>query len=156
MISRAAATPVTWVLAPASSATGVLDALALIEKPWKKPVATLAAPMAMSSWLESTVRPSLAAYERDRTLVSAKETKAMPIAAPTRFVSSDHDTSGTWNEGRPAGQHADEPDAVGGEVEHRDDDDRPDHREQDGRHPTGDVGAGRGWWRASPRRGPAR
>ena len=46
--------PVSCVFAPADSATGVRDALLLIEKPWKNPAATLAAPRATSSWLAST------------------------------------------------------------------------------------------------------
>ena len=44
---------------PRSSATGVRDALALIEKPWKNPVATLATPSATSSWFGSTRTPLL-------------------------------------------------------------------------------------------------
>ena len=42
-------TPVSWVLAPADSATGVRDELLEIGNPWKKPVARLAAPSARSS-----------------------------------------------------------------------------------------------------------
>jgi hypothetical protein len=41
-------------LAPACTATGVLEELLLIGKPWNKPVAVLAAPSAISSWLGST------------------------------------------------------------------------------------------------------
>ena len=53
-ISTAPTTPVSWVLAPAASATGVREELLLTEKPWKKPAATLAAPSATSSWFGST------------------------------------------------------------------------------------------------------
>ena len=53
-IAVAPTRPVSWVLAPACSATGVLEELLLIGKPWNKPVAVLAAPRAISSWLGST------------------------------------------------------------------------------------------------------
>ena len=43
-IASAPTTPVSWVLAPAASATGVREELLLIGKPWKKPAARLAAP----------------------------------------------------------------------------------------------------------------
>jgi len=53
-IAPAPTSPVSWVFAPACSATGVRDELLLIGKPWKKPVAVLAAPSAIISWLAST------------------------------------------------------------------------------------------------------
>src|SRR5207344_632600 len=43
-IAAAPTSPVSWVLAPACSATGVLEELLLTGKPWNKPVAVLAAP----------------------------------------------------------------------------------------------------------------
>ena len=49
-MQSAPTTPVNCVLAPACSATGVRDELLLIENPWKKPAATLAAPRAIISW----------------------------------------------------------------------------------------------------------
>ena len=52
--ANAPTTPVSCVLAPADSATGVRDALALIGKPWNKPAARLAAPRPTISWLGST------------------------------------------------------------------------------------------------------
>jgi hypothetical protein len=53
-IARAPTSPVSCVLAPAASATGVREELLLTENPWKKPVATLAAPSATSSWFGLT------------------------------------------------------------------------------------------------------
>ena len=53
-MASAPTTPVSWVLAPAASATGVRDELLLIGKPWKKPAARLAAPRPTISWFGST------------------------------------------------------------------------------------------------------
>ncbi|MCY1364241.1 hypothetical protein D9M69_510370 [compost metagenome] len=47
-------TPLSWVRAPAASATGVRDELLLTGKPWKKPAARLAAPRPIISWLGLT------------------------------------------------------------------------------------------------------
>jgi hypothetical protein len=47
--ASAPTTPTSCVRPPAASATGVREALLLTEKPWKKPVAMLAAPSASSS-----------------------------------------------------------------------------------------------------------
>ena len=52
--ASAPTTPVSCVLAPAASATGVRDELLLIGKPWKNPAARLAAPSPTISWLGST------------------------------------------------------------------------------------------------------
>jgi hypothetical protein len=49
-------TPVTWVLAPAASATGVRDELLLMGKPWNRPAARLATPRPIISWLGLTGR----------------------------------------------------------------------------------------------------
>jgi hypothetical protein len=46
--------PVSCVLAPAASATGVREELLLTENPWKRPAAALAAPSATSSWFGFT------------------------------------------------------------------------------------------------------
>ena len=47
-------TPVSCVLAPAASATGVREELLLIGKPWKNPAARFATPRPTISWLGST------------------------------------------------------------------------------------------------------
>src|SRR5215469_11394228 len=79
-MASALTTLVSWVRAPAASATGVRELLLLIEKPWKKPVARLAAPSPIISWLGSTGYPKRAAYARESTLVSANDISA--IAQP--------------------------------------------------------------------------
>ena len=59
--ASAPTTPASCVRAPDASATGVRDELLLIGKPWKTPVARLAAPSAIISWLGSTGDPVRAA-----------------------------------------------------------------------------------------------
>ncbi|MCY1557077.1 hypothetical protein D9M68_938920 [compost metagenome] len=54
---RAPKTPVSWVFAPAASATAVRDALLLIGKPWNRPVAKLATPRPTISWFGLTRVP---------------------------------------------------------------------------------------------------
>src|SRR4030095_6057929 len=75
-ISKATATapttPVSWVLAPAASATGVREELLLTGNPVKNPAARLAAPRPMTSWFGLTVRRVLTAYARESTLVSVE------------------------------------------------------------------------------------
>jgi len=44
----------TWVLPPAVSLIVVRAWLPVTEKPWKRPVMTLATPSAASSWLGTT------------------------------------------------------------------------------------------------------
>ena len=52
--ATAPTTPVSWVLAPAASATGVREELLLIGNPWNSPAARLAAPRPIISWFGST------------------------------------------------------------------------------------------------------
>ena len=52
-ITRAATSDVTWLRAPAASATAVRESLALIGRPWVAPDTRLATPSAISSWLAS-------------------------------------------------------------------------------------------------------
>ena len=52
--ASAPTTPLSWLLAPAASATGVREVLALTGKPWNRPAARLAAPRPTISWLGST------------------------------------------------------------------------------------------------------
>src|SRR5678809_836419 len=63
--------PVTWVLAPDASATGVREELLLMGNPWKKPAARLAAPRPTISWFGSTAvsYTHLRAHETGRNLV---------------------------------------------------------------------------------------
>ena len=102
-ITAAPTSPVSCVRAPADSATGVRDALLEIGNPWNNPVAAFARPSAMTSWFGLTSRPSREANVRDSTLVSAKATSAMPIAAAESDGRSDVSTSGSSNEGSPRG-----------------------------------------------------
>ena len=60
-MATAPTTPVSWVLEPAASATGVRDELLLIGNPWKKPAARFAAPRPTISWFGSTGDRSRAA-----------------------------------------------------------------------------------------------
>ena len=79
-MTTAPVTPVSWVLEPADSATGVREELLLIEKPWKKPAPRLAEPRPIISWLGLTCSPVPGGQVRESTLVSAKATTAMAIA----------------------------------------------------------------------------
>ncbi len=54
MIASAPTSPVTWVFAPACSATAVRDPLVLTGNPWNRPAAMLAAPTPIISWLPFT------------------------------------------------------------------------------------------------------
>jgi hypothetical protein len=87
---------VNSVLAPAASATGVREELLLTENAWKRPAATLAAPRATSSWFGSTRSPPRIAKVRESTLVSANETRAIPMAPATRTPRSWAGTPGSW------------------------------------------------------------
>ena len=77
-------TEVSWVCAPAASATGVRDELLLIGIPEKNPVARFAAPRPISSRSWFTSSPRRIDSVRDRTLVSVADTSAMPRAAGSR------------------------------------------------------------------------
>ena len=117
MIRAAPTTPVSWVLAPARSATAVRDPLVLTGKPWKRPAARFAAPMPIISWLPWTSWPVRAANADAVEIVSASETSAMPSAPANSSPRSASLTSGMVSGGKPFGQHADQVDAVVGEVE---------------------------------------
>ena len=93
----------SWVFAPASAATGVREALALIENPEKRPEPTFAAPRAMSSWSGFTRSPARAANVRDSTLVSAIETTAIASPPASIEANSSSPTRGMPNDGRPCG-----------------------------------------------------
>src|SRR5919107_1407140 len=94
---------VSWLRAPAETATGVRDALEEMAKPRKKPAARLAAPRARSSWLGSTVSPRWAARDWDSTVVSATATRAIPRAPLISAPRSARSTAGKAKAGRPSG-----------------------------------------------------
>ncbi len=102
-MAMAPTTPVSWVRAPADSATGVREALLLMGKPCTKPVAMLAAPSATSSWSGSARVPARPARMRDRTLVSAIDTSAMAAAPVTMVVRLPRSNMGNVGRGRPCG-----------------------------------------------------
>jgi hypothetical protein len=95
--------PVTWLLAPFSAATAVRDPLVLTGNPWKKPAAMLAAPTPIISRSPSTSDPLRAAKTDAVEIVSANDTRAIPIAPTTRSHRSSSGTIGTVNGGTPSG-----------------------------------------------------
>ena len=101
--ARAPMTPVSCVFEPADSATGVREPLLLIGKPCRNAVETLAAPRAMSSWSASGRCPPRPAIVRERTLVSAIETRAMAAPATMMVTISPSGNAGNANDGRPCG-----------------------------------------------------
>ena len=86
--SAAPTTPATWLLAPDCSATAVRDPLVEMANPWKKPAATLAAPMPIISWLGSSSSPRRAAKLDAVAMVSVSDTSTMPIAASSNGPTS--------------------------------------------------------------------
>ena len=80
-IRAAPTTPVSWVLAPARSATAVREPLVLTGKPWNRPAARFAAPMPSISWLPRISCPVRAANDEAVEIVSAREISAMPSGA---------------------------------------------------------------------------
>ena len=109
-IVAAPTTPVTWVLAPACSATAVREPLVLTGKPWKNEAATFAAPIPIISPSPLTSWPVRAANDEEVEMVSVSETSAIPSAPATSSGRSD---SGPGTAGREAlGQRAHERDSV--------------------------------------------
>ena len=109
MIRTAPTTPVSWVLAPARSATAVRDPLVLTGKPWKSPAARFAAPIPIISWLPSTSWPVRAANDRrggDRVGQGHQRDAQAPrrTAAPR----SDQPTRGMVSGGKPLRQRPDQ------------------------------------------------
>ena len=99
----AAASPLTWLVAPMSSLTAVRDPLVPTGMAWVNPAATLANPDASSSWSASTTSWWRAAKERAVRIESENPTRKMASAPATSRPTSDHVTSGTVNDGSPLG-----------------------------------------------------
>ena len=131
-IIRAPVTPVSWLLAPARSATAVRDPLVLTGKPWNSPAARLAVPMPIISWLASTSWPVRSANADDVEIVSVSDTRVMPSAPATSNARSANPTSGQGERREALGQLAHQRDALAAEVEH---DDRRDGRDDGDQHP---------------------
>ena len=92
--SAAPTSPVTWLLAPACSATAVRDPLVETGNPWKSPEKALAAPIPIISWLAFTSSPRLAAKLVEVAMLSASDTRVMPIAAASSAPMSLRATDG--------------------------------------------------------------
>ena len=131
-ISAAPTTPVSWLFAPARSATAVREPLVLTGKPWKSPAARLAAPIPIISWLPSTSCPVRAANADDVEMVSASETSAMPSAPAASGREVGPARPGEGDGGKPCGSSptSETPWAArsktvgGGDREHDQDEDR--------------------------------
>ncbi len=102
-IATAPSTPVSWVREPADWATAVRDADALTGNPLNNPAARFAAPSAMISWSLSTRSPRFDARLRDKVVVSASMTNAIPAAATSSLPVSWRLTSGKLAVGKPEG-----------------------------------------------------
>ena len=89
--------------APDCSATAVREPLVDTAKPWKKPAATLAAPMPIISWLGCSSSPRRAAKADAVAMVSVSDTSTMPIAARSSGPTSLNDVHGSDGVGNPCG-----------------------------------------------------
>ena len=120
----------SWVFAPARSATAVRDPLVLTGKPVNRPAAMLAVPIPTISWFARTSWPDRPANADDVEIVSASETTAMPNAPASSRGMSPSSTLGMVNGGRPLGSTPTRLDALGAEVQHHGEHHRGDHRHQ--------------------------
>ena len=102
-MSAAPTSPVSWLRAPARSATAVRDPLVLTGKPWKSPAARFATPMPIISWFPSTCWPVRAANADDVEMVSASDTRAMPKAPAASGARSESSAVGSVKGGNPWG-----------------------------------------------------
>ena len=134
VIASAPTSPVSWVLAPACSATAVREPLVLTGKPWKSPAAMLAAPMPIISWSPSTSWPAAGGERRrGRDRVGERDERDAERAADQqRQVGERHVRHGErWE---ALGQRTDQRDAVVGQVEGDGGEDRDDHGDEHGRN----------------------
>jgi hypothetical protein len=97
-------TPVSWLLAPACSATAVREALVETANPWKSPEVMLAAPMATISWLGSISSPRRAAKLDAVAMVSVRLTRVMPTAPSSKRPTSCREVHGSDGRGMPWGR----------------------------------------------------
>src|SRR6478609_9696073 len=102
-IVPAAASPLTWLVAPMSSLTAVRDPLVPTGMLWVTPAEIWATPKARSSWLASTTSWWRAAKERAVRMESEKATRNTARAATTSVPRSARDTSGSSSDGSPRG-----------------------------------------------------
>ena len=111
--------PVSWLRAPARSATAVRDPLVLTGKPWKSPAARFAAPIPIISWLPSTSCPVRAANADDVEIVSASDTSAMPERPGGERAEVGQLGRGDGQRRESLREHPDQRDPAGGQVEDR-------------------------------------
>ena len=133
-ITAAPTRPVSWVFAPARSATAVRDPLVLTGKPVNSPAAMLAVPIPTISWFARTSWPVRPANADDVEIVSASETTAIPNAPATSSARSASSTRGIVNGGRPLGSTPTRLTPVAAEVQDHHQHHGGDHRDQHGRH----------------------
>ena len=132
MIAAAPTRPVTWVLAPACSATAVREPLVLTGNPWKRPAATFAAPIPIISPLPSTSWPVRAANADAVEIVSVSATRAIPMR-PAISSGRSETGSGMVNGGKPCGSTPTSLTPWSARSNNRRRDDRQHHGNQHGR-----------------------
>ena len=133
-------TPASWLFAPDCSATAVRDPLVEMAKPWKKPAATLAAPMPIISWLGSTSSPRRAAKLDAVAMVSVRETSVIPAAASSSGPTSLKSVQGSSGRGRPLGSDPTVLTPWLARSKIADDHGRTHHRHEHGRDTSGQSG----------------
>ena len=134
-------TPVSWLLAPACSATAVRDALVDTANPWKRPAVMLAAPIATISWFGSTSSPRRAAKLDAVAMVSVRLTRVMPTAPSSSGPDvAERGPRAATGGGCPGGARPTVVTPLAGEAEHRRDDGGADHGDQHRRQPSGEPG----------------
>ena len=134
-IATAPTTPVSWLFAPAASATGVREELLLMGNPWNRPAARLAAPRPTISWFGSTGVRIRAAYTRESTLVSAKDTRATATPPMSTGLRSSRPMIGKAKPGRPRRERPEHGHARGcGEIENANRDRRAHDRDENSRY----------------------
>ena len=94
----------SWVFAPARSATAVRDPLVLTGKPVNRPAPMFAVPIPTISWFARTSWPVRPANADDVEIVSASETTAIPNAPASSNGMALSSTCGMVNGGRPLGR----------------------------------------------------
>ena len=102
-IVAAAASPLTWLVAPMSSLTAVRDPLVPTGMPCVKPAEIWATPNASSSWSASTTSWCRAAKERAVRIESENATRKTARAPSDERAEVARDTSGISSDGSPLG-----------------------------------------------------
>ena len=123
--AAAPTTPVSWVFAPARSATAVRDPLVLTGNPWNRPAADVGGPDADHLLVRRGPPASSVPRRPTRWRWCRPATRwRCPTAPPTRIGRSPSAIHGMVERRQAARQDADERDAAAGQVEHDGDDHR--------------------------------